>query len=73
MKTHTRPTKKDQTKKEAEKPDFWDWLIHGKGSVSEPWSTAQEVLQYESVKNEIQKVKKAFNTYHQNKEKRQLK
>ncbi len=55
--------KGNHTKKESQKPSFWDWLVHGKGSVSEPWPTAKEVLQDESVRDDIQKVKEAFDTY----------
>ena len=55
--------KGNHTKKANQKPSFWDWLVHGKGSVSEPWPTAKEVLQDESVRNDIQKVKEAFDTY----------
>ena len=55
--------KKNQAKKDTQKPDFWDWLIHGKGSVSEPWPTAEEVLQDKSVQNEIKEVKEAFDAY----------
>ena len=50
-------------KKESEKPDFWDWLIHGKGSVAEPWPTAEEVLQDPSVKKSIEEAQEAFAAY----------
>ena len=50
-------------KKESEKPDFWDWLIHGTGSVAEPWPTAEEVLRDPSVKKSIKEVKEAFDAY----------
>ena len=56
-------TKKNQAKKDAQKPGFWEWLIHGKGSVSEPWPTVEEVLQDESVQKDIQEVKEAFDVY----------
>ena len=55
--------KSDHTKTESQKPSFWDWLIHGKGTVSEPWPTVKEVLQDESVQNDIRKVKEIFDTY----------
>ena len=52
-----------QTAKKNQKPGFWEWLIHGTGSVSEPWPTAEEVLQDPSVQKEIQKVREAFNKH----------
>ena len=58
-------TKKNQTKKGDQKPDLWEWLIHGKGSVSEPWPTAEEVLRDESVQEDIRKIKEVFDAYHQ--------
>ena len=63
IKNRAEPAKRNQVKKGAQKPDFWDWLIHGKGSVSEPWPTAKEVLQNKSVQDDIRKVKEAFDTY----------
>ena len=52
-----------QTAKKDQKPGFWEWLIHGKGSVSEPWLTAEEVLRDPSVQKEIQQVREAFNKH----------
>ena len=57
-------SKKQQSKrKKDQKPGFWEWLIHGTGSVSEPWPTAEEVLQDPAVQEEIQKVREAFNKH----------
>lgn len=46
--------------KTADKISFFDRLIHGKGSVAEPWPTVQEVLQDPNVQEEIKKVEDAF-------------
>ncbi len=63
IKDREETTKDERKNKESQKPSFWDWLIHGKGTVSEPWPTAKEVLQYDSVKKDIKKVQKAFDAY----------
>ena len=45
-----------------QKPDIWEWLIKGTGSVAEPWPTVKEVLEDESVRRDIEEVKQAFHT-----------
>ena len=53
----------NKTKKPDNKPTFWEWLVHGKGTVSEPWPTAEEVLANPEVKQEIQTVQETFEKY----------
>lgn len=48
------------SKNKGEKVKFFDWLFHGKGTVSEPWPTAKELL--DSSEEEIKKLREAFNT-----------
>ena len=62
--------KKRESKEENkdQKPSVLDWLIHGKGSVSDPWPTVKEVLEDQSVKEEIAKVKNTFDEQLKNKE-----
>ncbi len=55
-----------QIKVEVKKPTFWEFLIHGKGTVSEPWSTVKEVLTDPSVQKEIKKLKQAFESSKKN-------
>ena len=44
----------------GKKVKFFDWLFYGKGTVSEPWPTAKELL--DTSEEEIKKLRKAFNT-----------
>ncbi len=53
--------KKEKLKRSEKKsPTFIEWLIHGKGSVSEPWPEVEEVLKDPDVQNEIKEVEDAF-------------
>ena len=52
-----------KTKNKNQGPTFWEWLIYGKGTVSEPWPTVEEVLADPNVRKEIQKVHNAFKEY----------
>ena len=52
-----------QTKTEDQKPTFWEWLVYGKGTVSEPWPTADEVLADPNLQKEIQGLKNSFKRY----------
>ena len=55
----------DDTKKDTEKskrePTFLEWLIHGKGTVSEPWPTAKELFEDEELQEEIKEVRNIVN------------
>ncbi len=51
-----------------QKPDIWEWLTKGTGSVAEPWPTVKEVLEDASVKKDIEEVKRAFHTYQSKKQ-----
>lgn len=37
------------------------WLFRNKGTVAEPWPTAEELWKDKDVQNEIEEVTKAFN------------
>ena len=50
-------------KHKDQEPTFLEWLVHGKGTVSEPWPTVEEVLADPNVKKEIKKVHSAFKKY----------
>ena len=52
-----------KAKNKDQEPTFWEWLVHGKGTVSEPWPTVEEVLANPDVKKKIQKVHSAFKEY----------
>ena len=54
-----------KTKKGNDDPTFWEWLVHGKGTVSEPWPTVKEVLADPKVQEEIKKVHSAFDRAYQ--------
>ena len=56
-----------KAKNKDQEPTFWEWLVHGKGTVSEPWPTVEEVLANPNVKKEIQKVHDAFKEYKKHK------
>ncbi len=47
--------KQTQTKKQV---NFLDWLIHGKGTISEPWPTAEEL--FEKKKHEIAEIQETL-------------
>ena len=46
-----------------QKPDIWEWLTKGTGSVAEPWPTVAEVLANPEVQKQIQDVQEAFTEY----------
>ncbi len=43
-----------------EKISFWDWFVHGKGTVAEPWPTAEELFNNPKVQKEMKEVQEAF-------------
>ena len=43
-----------KNKSRDQEPTFWEWLIHGKGTVSEPWPTAEELWADPEVQKSIQ-------------------
>ena len=51
-----------------QKPDIWEWLIKGTGSVAEPWPTVEEVLADPNVQKDIAEVQTAFHTYQSKKQ-----
>ena len=60
MPNQTQSETGNKTKKMDDKPTFWEWLVHGKGTVSEPWPTAEEVLADPNLQEEIQAVHNIF-------------
>ena len=54
-----------KAKNKDPEPTFWEWLVHGKGTVSEPWPTVEEVLADPEVQKQIQDVQEAFTEYQQ--------
>ena len=36
-------SKKESNQDKKKKPTYWERVIHGKGTVSEPWPTAEEL------------------------------
>ena len=55
--------KKDKSKEKNKEPTYWERLIHGKGTVAEPWPTAEELWNDPKVQEDIQKVREAFDVY----------
>ena len=47
-------TEGDQDKKK-EKPTYWEKVLYGKGTASEPWPTAAELWNDPKVQKSIQK------------------
>ena len=47
--------KKDSNQDEQhKKPTYWERVIHGKGTVAEPWPTAEELWNDPKVKKAMQ-------------------
>ena len=57
--------KKDESKEKNKEPTYWERLIYGKGTVAEPWPTAEELWNDPEVQEDIQKVREAFDVYQQ--------
>ena len=55
-------TKGESQKEKQQKTGYisW-WLFRTKGTVAEPWPTAEELCKDKSVQNEVEKVRNAFN------------
>ena len=47
-----KPTQK--TEEKNQKPTYWERVIQGKGTVSEPWPTAKELWEDPEVKKAIE-------------------
>ena len=47
-----KPTQEREEKKQ--KPTYWERVIHGKGTVEEPWPTAEELWNDPEVQEAIQ-------------------
>ena len=43
MKPQPKDREEDSTEDRSSEPSFMDLLIHGKGTVAEPWPTAEEL------------------------------
>ena len=46
--------KNNNQEERKKKPTYWDRVIHGKGTVSEPWPTAEELWNDPEVQKSIQ-------------------
>ena len=60
-------SKKKPADKKKDKISFWDKIVHGKGTVAEPWQTVQEILSEKAVQEDIKKVEEAFKEIDQKK------
>ena len=47
-------SKKESNQGEKKEPSYWERVIHGKGTVSEPWPTAEELWNDPDVQKSIQ-------------------
>ena len=43
----------DKKQKKEEKPNYWQRLIYGKGTVAEPWATPEELWNDQEVRKII--------------------
>ena len=48
--------------KKAE-PTFWEWFWHGKGTVSEEWTTPEELMARPEIVAEVNQVSKQLDEY----------
>ena len=51
--------KQTQKSKEKKEPSYWERVIHGKGTVAEPWPTAKEL--WEDMEEEVKEVQSILN------------
>jgi len=51
--------KNNQIKQKSQKPTYWERVIKGKGTVAEPWPTAEEL--WNNVKEEAKEVQTILN------------
>ena len=76
MADHAKNKEKSTQKPEKEKKQDsgyvnW-WLFRDKGTVAEPWPTAEELWKDPDVQEEIKKVRKVFNNHPKKKAHNQL-
>ena len=45
---------KNNPERQKKKPTYWERVIHGKGTVAEPWPTAEELWNDPEVQQSIQ-------------------
>ena len=54
--------KSTESKEKNKEPTYWERVIHGKGTVAEPWSTAEELWNdpevQKAIKNHSELIKK---------------
>ena len=43
-----------KTEEKKQKPTYWERVIHGKGTASEPWPTAKELWEDPEVRKAIE-------------------
>ena len=62
-KNKAEPVKDSQTEQDNQKPTYWERVIQGKGTVAEPWPTAEDLWNdpevQKSIQSHNQSVKKA--------------
>ena len=46
---------------EEKNPSFGGWLFRTKGTVAEPWTTAEEIFEDQELQEEIKKVRNIVN------------
>ena len=57
-------TKKKSSKKQKNKePTYWERVMYGKGTVAEPWPTAEEL--WDNVKEEAKSIQSTLNIQRQ--------
>ena len=49
-----REKKENKSKEKNKEPTYWERVIHGKGTVAEPWPTAEELWKDPEVQKSIQ-------------------
>ena len=50
---------KDPKKEKSQEPTYWERVIQGKGTVAEPWPTAEEL--WDNVKEEAKSIQSTLN------------
>ena len=55
--------KKSRKSENDARYSWWERLIYGKGTIAEPWATAEEVLARKEIKEGIKNIEEVFNKY----------
>lgn len=46
-----------------DKPSFWEWFWHGKGTVSEAWTTPDELIARPEIQQEVHELSQQMNEH----------